>query len=259
MPKMHQNRHQKAPKSRFCSLENQTRERPEEAKSNPGSPSRSKKCVRSASGISKKFLMGSYRQFRARNCAAGARKERTRSKHLSNQIATFEWISIPDSGLAPFIGLIDTTITNLLPVTKLGGSQISIGDNSYMQVQIDTFGTYGAFISLDTTLVLDSLDVEKIVCQPRIFSPGGSGSVFEFTETNIIYSLAKEENVKRDHFRSRLARPKLVSIFDPQGHPTRQPSDRKKAAPCSAFSPRGSLSAMRLRPCLGALKVALNT
>ena len=106
-----------------------------------------------------------------------------------------EWVAISDSGLAPFIGLIDTTITGLLPVIKLGGSQISIGDNSYIQVQIDTFGTYGAFISLDTTLVLDSLDVEKVVCQPRIFSPGGSGSVFEFTETNIIYSLTKEENV----------------------------------------------------------------
>ena len=106
-----------------------------------------------------------------------------------------EWVAMPDSGLTPFIGLIDTSITGLLPVIKLGGSQISIGDNSYIQVQIDTFGTYGAFISLDTTLVLDSLDVEKVVCQPRIFSPGGSGSVFEFTETNIIYSLTKEEDV----------------------------------------------------------------
>ena len=37
--------------------------------------------------------------------------------------------------------------------------------------------------------------MKKIVCQPRIFSPGGSGSVFEFTETNIIYFLSKEENV----------------------------------------------------------------
>ena len=106
-----------------------------------------------------------------------------------------EWIAIPDSGLTPFIGLVDTTITNLLPVLKLGGSQISIGNNSYMQVQIDTFGTYGAFISLDTTLTLDSIDIEKVVCQPRIFSPGGSGSLFEFTETNIIYSLEQEENV----------------------------------------------------------------
>ena len=106
-----------------------------------------------------------------------------------------EWIAIPDSGLTPFIGLVDTTITSLLPVIKLGGSQISIGDNSYMQVQIDTFGTYGAFISLDTTLVKDSLDFAKIVCQPTIFSPGGSGFIFEFIETNIIYSLTKEENV----------------------------------------------------------------
>ena len=106
-----------------------------------------------------------------------------------------DWIAIPDSGLAPFIGLVDTTITGLLPVIKLGGSQISIGDNSYLQVQIDTFGTYGAFISLDTTLIQDSLNIEKVVCQPRIFSPGGSGSLFEFTKTNIIYSLTKVEDV----------------------------------------------------------------
>ena len=41
----------------------------------------------------------------------------------------------------------------------------------------------------------EPLDVETIVCQPRIFSPGGSGSVFEFTETNIIYSLERSEEV----------------------------------------------------------------
>ena len=33
------------------------------------------------------------------------------------------------------------------------------------------------------------------MCQPRIFSPGGSGSIFEFTETNIIYALEEEEDV----------------------------------------------------------------
>ena len=106
-----------------------------------------------------------------------------------------EWIAIPDSGLIPFVGLVDTALTDVLPVLKLGGSQVSIGSNSYMQVQIDTFGTYGAFISLDTTLIMDSINVEKIVCQPRIFSPGGSGSIFEFRETNIIYSLEKERDV----------------------------------------------------------------
>ena len=106
-----------------------------------------------------------------------------------------EWISIPDSGLAPFIGLIDTTIKDLLPVINLGGSHISINNNSYMQVQIDTFGTYGAFISLDTTLQSESLGLESIVCQPRIFSPNGSGELFEFTETNIIYSLEQEQDV----------------------------------------------------------------
>ena len=106
-----------------------------------------------------------------------------------------EWISMPDSGMTPFIGMVDTSITGLLPVLKLGGSQISVNGNPYMQVQIDTFGTYGAFVTMDTTLKSDSIDVETIVCQPRIFSPGGTGSVFEFTETNIIYSLQTSEDV----------------------------------------------------------------
>ena len=48
---------------------------------------------------------------------------------------------------------------------------------------------------MDTTLYIDSVDVENIVCQPRIFSPGGSGTVFEFTQTNIIYSLEEAEDV----------------------------------------------------------------
>ena len=116
------------------------------------------------------------------------------NKQLCNELDG-EWLAIPDSGLVPFIGLVDTTIKSLLPVLKLGGSQVSIGGNSYIQVQIDTFGTYGAFISLDTTLVMDSISIEKIVCQPRIFSHGGSGSIFEFTETNIIYNLEKKEDV----------------------------------------------------------------
>ena len=106
-----------------------------------------------------------------------------------------EWIAMPDSGMTPFIGMVDTSITGLLPVLKMGGSQISVNGNPFMQVQIDTFGTYGAFVTMDTTLMSDSLDVETIVCQPRIFSPGGSGSVFEFTETNIIYSLERSEEV----------------------------------------------------------------
>ena len=106
-----------------------------------------------------------------------------------------EWVSFPDSGLSPFIGLVDTTIKDLLPVINLGGSHISINNNSYMQVQIDTFGTYGAFISLDTTLQSKSLGLESIVCQPRIFSPNGSGELFEFKETNIIYSLEQEQDV----------------------------------------------------------------
>ena len=106
-----------------------------------------------------------------------------------------EWIAISDFEQAPFVGLIDTTIKELLPVLKLGGSQVSISRNSFMQVQIDTFGTYGVFVTLDNTLLVDSLDLEKVVCQPRIFSPGGTGDLFEFTETNIMYSLEYEEDV----------------------------------------------------------------
>jgi len=105
------------------------------------------------------------------------------------------WMAMPDSGIVPFIGMVDTSISGVLPILKLGGSQISVSGNPYMQVQIDTFGTYGAFVSMDSTLLSDSLNIESIVCQPRIFSPRGSGSVFEFTETNIIYSLDKAEDV----------------------------------------------------------------
>jgi hypothetical protein len=127
-----------------------------------------------------------------------------------------EWISMPDSGMTPFIGMIDTSITGLLPVLKMGGSQISINGDPFMQVQIDTFGTYGAFVTMDTTLMSDSLDVETIVCQPRIFSPGGSGSVFEFTETNIIYSLERSEEVTARIFNlsgrlKRTIKPEFVS------------------------------------------------
>ena len=107
-----------------------------------------------------------------------------------------EWMATSNSNMTPFIGMVDTSISGVLPVLKLGGSKIAISGDSYMQVQIDTFGTYGAFVSMDTTLQSDSIDIEKIVCQPRIFSPkGGPGSVFEFTETNIIYSLDQAQNV----------------------------------------------------------------
>ena len=131
-----------------------------------------------------------------------------------------EWIAMPDSGMTPFIGMIDTSITGLLPVLKMGGSQISINGDPFVQVQIDTFGTYGAFVTMDTTLMSDSLDVETIVCQPRIFSPGGSGSVFEFTETNIIYSLERSEEVTARIFNlsGRLKRTIKPEFISEPGH-----------------------------------------
>ena len=69
-----------------------------------------------------------------------------------------EWIAISDFEQAPFVGLIDTTIKELLPVLKLGVSQVSISRNSFMQVQIDTFGTYGIFITLDKEELENKLD-----------------------------------------------------------------------------------------------------
>jgi hypothetical protein len=131
-----------------------------------------------------------------------------------------EWIAIPDSGMSPFIGWQDNSITDGLKVLKLGGSQISVNGDPYMQVQIDTFGTYGAFVSMDSTLLSDSLDLETIVCQPRVFSPGGTGSVFEFTETNIIYSLDRAEEVTARIFNlsGRLKRTIKPEIANQAGH-----------------------------------------
>ena len=105
------------------------------------------------------------------------------------------WVAIPDSGMIPFIGMVDTSISGVLPVLKLGGSQIHINNDPFVQVQIDTLGTYGVFITMDTTLIRDTLNLETIVCQPRVFSPGGSGALFEFTETNIMYSLESTVDV----------------------------------------------------------------
>ena len=91
--------------------------------------------------------------------------------------------------LVPFIGRISNG-----EIFNMGGSQLSINNNPYIQVQIDTLGIYGTFIS-EIPLEYDSLETEEIECQPRVFSPGGSGSVFEFTETSILYDLQEASNV----------------------------------------------------------------
>ena len=77
----------------------------------------------------------------------------------------------------------------------MGGSHLKINNDPYVQVQIDSLGIYGVFIS-QIPLEYDSLNTDSLICQPRVFSPGGSGSVFEFTETNIMYDLEESsENV----------------------------------------------------------------
>ena len=76
----------------------------------------------------------------------------------------------------------------------MGGSQLTINENPYVQVQIDTLGIYGVFVS-EIPLEYDSLKTETLKCQPRVFSPGGSQSVFEFSETNIMYDLMEPSDV----------------------------------------------------------------
>ena len=85
--------------------------------------------------------------------------------------------------LIPFIGRISNG-----EIYNMGGSQLKINNDPYVQVQIDSLGIYGVFVS-QIMLEYDSLRIDSLICQPRVFSPGGSGSVFEFTETNILYDL----------------------------------------------------------------------
>ncbi|MEC9307052.1 MAG: FlgD immunoglobulin-like domain containing protein, partial [Candidatus Neomarinimicrobiota bacterium] len=83
-------------------------------------------------------------------------------------------------------------ITDNSELQLLGGSHLTIQNVPYMQVQVDTMGTFGVF----TTQIIvpgDSLDTESLICQPRIFSP--AGSVFEFANTNILFNLDGQEEV----------------------------------------------------------------
>ena len=129
------------------------------------------------------------------------------------------WIAISDSGLVPFIGIQDTTIPEgVMPIQKLGGSEITVNNTPYMQIQIDALGTYGVFISQDSLLQRDSLEIEKVVCQPRIFSP--AGSIFEFTQTNILYDLEQPEEVTARIFNlsGRLKRTLKPEVEGQSGH-----------------------------------------
>ena len=89
----------------------------------------------------------------------------------------------------PYIGHINISTGAISP---LGGSIISVNNIPYIQSQLSELGIYGAFRS-DSTINVDSLDIEKIICQPRIFSP--AGSVFEFPHTNILFDLTETDNV----------------------------------------------------------------
>ena len=90
--------------------------------------------------------------------------------------------SVKSDSILPFIG----RLSDQNKLTALGGNLISIQDKPYMQVQIDSMGIFGIF-SAKNIIDIDSSDVEKLICQPRIFSP--SGSIFEFSNTNILFNL----------------------------------------------------------------------
>ena len=85
--------------------------------------------------------------------------------------------------VSPYIGIIDSE-TNT--ITNLGGTKVSINNKYYLQTQISTLGTFSAFNS-DSISSMSELITNKLICQPRLFSPGGS--FFEFPNTNILFDL----------------------------------------------------------------------
>jgi hypothetical protein len=85
----------------------------------------------------------------------------------------------------PFIARVEDSGDLLL----VGGSKVTINNQSFLQVQTDKLGIYGVFAGRINTKI-DSLS-NDLVCQPRIFSP--AGSIFEFNKTNILYNLNLDE------------------------------------------------------------------
>ena len=88
-----------------------------------------------------------------------------------------------------YIGQLDTSSGEKTPI---GGSIISVNGTPYLQSQLSQLGVFAAFKS-DSTISVDSLNTDKVICQPRIFSP--AGSVFEFPHTNILFDLSSSDNV----------------------------------------------------------------
>ena len=97
--------------------------------------------------------------------------------------------NIEQSEFSPYIANINTSSGDLSPI---GGTIITVNSIPYVQAQLSELGAYAAFKS-DSTITVDSLNTEKIICQPRIFSP--AGSVFEFPHTNILFDLLESDDV----------------------------------------------------------------
>ena len=86
-----------------------------------------------------------------------------------------------EESFSVYIGRVDTSGN----VNPLGGTETTIGGEKYYQVQSYEMGTYAIFTSLNPDFI-DSNFVDKVVCQPRIFSP--RGNIFEFDKTHILYN-----------------------------------------------------------------------
>lgn len=108
----------------------------------------------------------------------------------------------------PFIAQVDEN-GNLL---SIGGSKVTVNEESFLQVQVDELGVFGVF-SGKINNQMDSLSNE-LVCQPRIFSP--AGTIFEFNKTNILYSLNQDENQNKIKARIFNLSGRLKRVIEPE-------------------------------------------
>jgi hypothetical protein len=95
---------------------------------------------------------------------------------------------------------------------SMGGSKVTINQESFLQVQVNELGVFGVFSGKNDAQI-DSLSNE-LVCQPRVFSP--AGTIFEFNKTNILYSLNQNENQNKIKARIFNLSGRLKRVIEPE-------------------------------------------
>ena len=88
-----------------------------------------------------------------------------------------------------FIGRISTNGDSLF---YLGGTPSLLKEKKVLTAEVDSLGRFGLF-TYDTTQVIRKMDLDQLICQPRIFSP--AGKTFEFPSTNILFNLESSHDV----------------------------------------------------------------